>query len=328
MSGDHHMHHASTLVHVPAFLLEQGINPGPVFRSVGISLSTIFEPDGWFPRENALALANAAERLSGDLFIGPRQAAKYRLEHLGAWGQTVADSPDLRAALNFACTSVTMLESGTRLEIEQTSRTVRFHFGFLGRMGASPRQHIDASLAVLRKIVEVTGTEHIALRSSRESSRGVAELEAFFGPDLGFGADSDYLEFDRDLMDCPLGRPLDSDAAAYLETVQRLRDLIGKMLPYGRPTIEGAARRMQTSVRTLQRRLRDFGLTYEEMLDDIRYGAALDLISARSASVTETAFLLGYSDVAHFTRAFRRWTGMSPRQFARRRLGKEWPDPD
>ena len=315
MSGDHYLHHASTIIHLPGYLASKGIDPAPVFRSAGIPISTLLEPDGWFTRDSALAVASAAERLTGDQFIGVRQATKYRLEHLGIWGQTIVASPDLRSALRFACASVTMLENGTRMLVERSGGKARFHFQFIGRMGASPRQHVEASLLVLSKIIQLTGSDDVALRSSRESDQGAGELEAFFGSSLGFGLDSDSLEFDAELLDVRTDHAVSLEAAGHLETVRLLRDMIGTTLPYGRPTIERIAHQMGISVRTLQRRLRDFGTTFEALLDDIRCERALSLLGLGGASVIETAFVLGYSDVAHFTRAFRRWTGMAPRQY-------------
>ena len=72
---------------------------------------------------------------------------------------------------------------------------------------------------------------------------------------------------------------------------------------------------MQIGARTLQRRLNDWGISFEEMLDDIRKNQAMKLLEGGNASVLEIAYLVGYSDPAHLTRAFRRWTGVSPRSF-------------
>jgi len=106
-------------------------------------------------------------------------------------------------------------------------------------------------------------------------------------------------------------------AAAHLETVRQLRDLIHDVLPYERPTIERLARRLHMSVRTLQRHMRDVGFTFQALLDEVRRQSAVGLIESGKNSVTETAFQLGYSDPAHFTRAFRRWTGIAPSEFGR-----------
>ena len=127
------------------------------------------------------------------------------------------------------------------------------------------------------------------------------------------------LLIDEGIDSAPVGlnAPPPPKAAAHLDTVRQLRDLIRDVLPHERPTVERLARRLNMSVRTLQRRTRDVGLTFEALLDEARRQSALGLIESGENTVTETAYQLGYSDPAHFTRAFRRWTGIAPREFGR-----------
>ena len=77
-----------------------------------------------------------------------------------------------------------------------------------------------------------------------------------------------------------------------------------------------------TSVRTLQRRLRATGVTYADVVQQARSAAARQMLKERRPSIADVARLLGYSDAAHFTRAFRRWTGTTPRDFRRRSRGR------
>jgi len=70
-------------------------------------------------------------------------------------------------------------------------------------------------------------------------------------------------------------------------------------------------------MRTFQRRLEQEGLTYQRLVDQVRFQAAAELLGNRSVKMIEIALELGYSDAAHFTRAFRRWTGVEPSEFRR-----------
>ena len=67
---------------------------------------------------------------------------------------------------------------------------------------------------------------------------------------------------------------------------------------------------------TLYRRLKAEGVTFEQVLDGLRHRLALDYLSARKVSVNETAYLVGFADAAAFSRAFKRWTGISPRDYS------------
>ena len=83
----------------------------------------------------------------------------------------------------------------------------------------------------------------------------------------------------------------------------------------GHPPIQLAAELAGTSVRTLQRQLRESGLSYTELLRRARFEAAARLFTDPDAKVVDIAYALGYEDPSHFARAFRRMVGISPREF-------------
>ena len=88
--------------------------------------------------------------------------------------------------------------------------------------------------------------------------------------------------------------------------------IVGDMLVDNTPKIELVAEAVGTSVRTLQRRLSEINTTFSDVLEKVRLKKAKQLINQSGFSLNDIAFELGYSDQAHFTRAFRRWTGVSP----------------
>jgi AraC-like DNA-binding protein len=85
--------------------------------------------------------------------------------------------------------------------------------------------------------------------------------------------------------------------------------------------IHDLARLFDTSDKAIQRELRKAGTTFQALLDDVRRQRALRLVGDPAQSLTSIAYGLGYTDAANFSRAFKRWTGRSPRVF-RRRLGE------
>lgn len=97
------------------------------------------------------------------------------------------------------------------------------------------------------------------------------------------------------------------------ETVSAL--VMELMKDAGPPTIQTVANRLSVQVRTLQRRLEAGGFSYRAVLGDCQRRIALRELSSNDRPVREIAFRLGYSDPAHFVRAFRRWTGYPPIEF-------------
>ena len=95
-----------------------------------------------------------------------------------------------------------------------------------------------------------------------------------------------------------------------------LRQVVGANLSEGALNIENAAEIAGVSSRTLKRWLAHDGLTYRKLLDQAKYMAAERLLAAPDLSIREIAHDLGYANATHFLRAFRRWSGMTPGEYA------------
>ena len=93
-----------------------------------------------------------------------------------------------------------------------------------------------------------------------------------------------------------------------------LTTLIAELLPTGQPNLEKAAQFLTISPRTLQRRLAENDLTFSQVIDEVRFVTARQLI-LKNTKLSEIAIQLGYADAGSFTRAFERWTGMSPQKY-------------
>ena len=124
-----------------------------------------------------------------------------------------------------------------------------------------------------------------------------------------------------------LGKPPQPDEDLFRSSpryskIKPPRDFIGTLklalrsyLRDGAPSLELAADIANLSTRTLQRRLADEGLSYRDLLDEVRDETAIDLLQDTDNTITDIANLLGYSDPSHFARAFRRMAGVSPREY-------------
>jgi len=112
---------------------------------------------------------------------------------------------------------------------------------------------------------------------------------------------------------------LSSRAEAMLEALEtvrstkgRVESLLLRVLHTGDVSVDSIAAELAVSRQTLFRRLKAEGTTFERVLDDLRRKMALHYLREKKLSVGETAYLVGFSDRAAFTRAFKRWTGSSP----------------
>jgi AraC-like DNA-binding protein len=101
------------------------------------------------------------------------------------------------------------------------------------------------------------------------------------------------------------------------------RVLVEVLLRGARSEVADAAKAAGMSVRSFQRHLAESGTSYSALVDEARLATATRLLADRDVKIIEIALALGYSDPAHFTRAFRRWTAVSPVAYRRALLERE-----
>jgi AraC-like DNA-binding protein len=154
---------------------------------------------------------------------------------------------------------------------------------------------------------------------------------------LCFDAPVDALLFDASCLVAPL-RTADPNLNALLRRhaeqslgmvaerrsmAAQVRSLLTELLPAGISQGERVARRLGLSRRTLSRQLESEGTSYESVLEEVRYGLARQYLTRGDLNVQDVAFLLGYSETAAFSRAFKRWSGIGPTSFRNRCKGIE-----
>jgi AraC-like DNA-binding protein len=149
-----------------------------------------------------------------------------------------------------------------------------------------------------------------------------------FNAPLHFAAKDNAFAFDRHWLDQPL--PL-ADAITHQAMAERCRkqnlEFTGRQAWLGRirqllsaqlnaaPGLEGLAQQMKCSPRTLRRHLKDMGSSYQELLDELRFERAKQMLCEDQLPIYRIAETLGFSETASFRHAFVRWSGVAPSQF-------------
>ena len=113
------------------------------------------------------------------------------------------------------------------------------------------------------------------------------------------------------------GQADDPALSKSFDYVDTLRALLKPYLSQGYPTARFAAEIMDTSVRTLERRLSAYGLTYGALIDEVRFELAKGLLQEPGALLSEVSQSVGFDDQSNFTRMFRRIGGLTPGQMRR-----------
>ena len=102
-----------------------------------------------------------------------------------------------------------------------------------------------------------------------------------------------------------------------------LKDTVRALIGSGNATLPAVAARLQTSPRSLQRQLEGWEVTYSELVDEVRHEIAQSLLAATELDIAEVGAALGYRDPSSFSRAFFRWSRMSPRAYRKTRQRRD-----
>lgn len=184
-------------------------------------------------------------------------------------------------------------------------------------------------LKVVRLANPVWSPPEISVRSTAAATR--AEAIETLGASPRFGHDRTGFRIPASMLALPLrkrpaagrDRCVQEDALWSTAPAETYADAVGQMIrSYARDrwlSVEQASEVANTSVRTLQRRLSAEHATYSNIVDRTRAQIAGDLLKETDAPIAEIADMLGYEHQGDFTRAFRRWAGVSPSEFRRRR---------
>jgi AraC-like DNA-binding protein len=302
-----------------------------VFRSEGVPFDLVQNRDMKLPLRSSMAVIERAAREAGDPWFGINLGDAIRPEDFGPSVRYMLGAPDARALLWRARRAVSYFQSGTEITIEVFAGLVRWGYRVTEPISFGRRHHADHVIRpMLTGLRRYLGQAWRPLRIEMECDRPERwrELEVKFQAPVIFGAHTNAVVFHSHLLDRAALDPLPLKQIVTVRDLRQVvsdrppktsaeaaRELIKFRLADSVVDIEGAAKLLGMGTRKLQRQLAQENLTYRELVEQVRMERALDLMRESVHSVTSIALLLGYSEIASFTRAFQRWTGRAPSHY-------------
>ena len=278
-------------------------------------------------RDQVKFLNLVAAALEDDL-LGFHLAQTADLRQLGLLYYVLASSETLIDALQRAVRYSSIVNEGVSLRcIDGKSVRISFHCVGVGR-------HLDTHqieclmTTVVRICRQLTGLRLLPnrVRLMHHRARN-AEFAKFFGDNVEFGAAADDITFSNNIRQSPVTSAdpyLNRLMISYCEEAishrpktrgsfrSRVENAVVPLLPHGKAHASEIARELGVSQRTFARRLSEEGLTFSELLDNLRSDLANRHLADRDLAISQIAWLLGYRDVGAFSHAFKRWTGKTP----------------
>jgi AraC-like DNA-binding protein len=309
-----------------------GLNSSEMRKAAGLPKDVVFDPEKWLPIECSMNLWAFLMRSLKDPGVPVRVAQSFRIEDYHAFGFAVMTSRNVGEALDRAVRYSGFFSNSGVWEIKTGGKiaTVAWRRDLPSSLGL--RVANENTLAeFVNSLRQVTGgdfrPERVVFMHSCPVS--LEAHEAHFQAPLIFDGTANMLTFSREWLDVPLKQP-NPELAAFLEQYlygrledlnptsswsEKVRKMLLEELPTGVFTAVSVARRLALSERSLRRYLSAEGTTYRDIVSSVRLEHAEYLLTDTYMPISEIAFILGYSDVAAFSRAFRRRMGDSPRDF-------------
>lgn len=303
-----------------------GVPIGRYIERFRIPLKMLDAPDLFIDEARFWRLAGDLAEREGFLDWGFRIGQQLDLSVLGEFGTNLLRQPSLKVALETFITTVCAEALNTHFELMRQGKY--FWFILWGyRDAPAGRSVIELyDIQMLVKLVQNAAGDrwlppamHLQADSLPE---GLAASEICTGS-IRFSSTMTAIAIPEALMAVPMSRyrsfpaadaEIQQNTQDHADFATSLRLLLTGYLDEGL-TITDCADLVGMSERTLQRRLSQHEMTFNDILEQTRFDRAKQLLQDRSTSLTDIGFELGYANPANFTRAFRRWAGMSPRLY-------------
>lgn len=304
-----------------------GLDPEALFRSEGLELELPIEPGTRLPYAKLDALRARAAQASGDPAFGLRVAECVHPSYLGALGYAVLASKTLRDGFERIHRFVRVLNEQGRFDLVDEPDALRARLS-VGQESLDPVARDDGQLALLVTLCRLNAGESlnpVEVSFVHPAPVDVTPYEALFRCPLEFGAAANELAISTADADRLL--PSANDVLAQMNervVIQRLAQLdrdnvtgrvraaIMEQLPSGNVSDESVAVTLHMTPRTLHRRLKEDGESFRTVLTSVRRDLAEQYLADHSLTLTEITFLLGFSEMSSFSRAYKNWNGISP----------------
>ena len=307
-----------------------------VFGEARVDLELLDSPFNELSLRQYCQLFEEAARQTHCDNFGLRFGHGFKPRQLGPLGYMAINSPTMAAGLRALVDYMPAHQQNTTMALRQERDLLYLDYQITDGRISRRRQDAELSLGMFCNIFyHCHGKQWIPLEIHFEHPRPLEnrEHETLFGAPVFFAQPTNSIVFRQGDLDRPMPDP-DSYLFSLLEPFMRGRqrragtdDLVGVVrqkieqhFNTGDPNIKKIAGDLGMTSWTLHRRLRSLNVNFHDLVRGARRDLALRYVAEPHIALTEVAFLLGYSELSAFSRAFRHWTGMAPARYRRKRL--------
>ncbi len=315
---------------VVATAARAGVPAEQILSAAGLTQTALEHAEARVPYPAIQRAWDEAVRRTGDEAFALRAAENVAPGAFRVLDYLVRSSDTLRDAFLQIERYYRLVHDTVTVKLVETSREARFVYEGTPEQVPGQAADLALSLAILRgRSLTGAAWSPRAVRFRHPAPRDDSPWRRLFGCSVKFGSNENALVLDPahlqlrvETADPTLRGILDLHAEEFLarlpkvdDFVLQVRQRVASALSGGEPTLEAITTSLAITQRTLQRRLKEHGTTYQLLLEELRRELAMRYLRDQGLEISEVAFLLGFSEPSAFHRAFKRWTGTTPHAF-------------
>lgn len=309
---------------MPALLKHAGLTPAQV-RELDV--------DARVPTSRLADLYDYAMRESRDPGLPIRIAQQQSEDAIGVFGFVIATATDGVTAIQRAARYARVaFDCGVDWMVHESDDKIRVTFPMTPK-NLAQRIQVEAGIASFLQYFRTMG--HLDVLPSdvvfpHPEPEDTSAHAAFFRCPIRWAAGPASFEFERHWAENALTPKADAHMSEFFQRyaeelltslkadrplTEQIRAILERELAGGEVSSSRVAKQLGMSERSLRRALQAEDVGFRDLVDDVRRERAKMLLRSRATTVSDVAYLIGFSDVSAFSRAFKRWTGTSPRAF-------------
>lgn len=315
-----------------------GGDPRGILERHAIDPRAIRDPDAYVDSKAVVELLEHCSTSFNDSLFGLRLAQFQEPEVFGSVATLCRSASSLREALRCFTDFIPVVHCPlVAIELVEGKELAELRWYLQADLGQTDQAQYKGALMNLKLLHQVGGRafrpSYVHLAADTRP-KDLAEIANRFGCSFRGKTATNVIAFPVALLDQPVAsanRLMFRLLGGYLERVraasrrgivERVEDYVRGALSSGNCSIEHCAKKLGSSVRTLQATLSDHGLRFSDILERQRIELAKTYLQQGEMTLDDVAAMLGYSEQSSFGRAFKRWTGATPQQYRRLEVPK------
>lgn len=324
------------ILNIAHFAAQQGVDMEALIHLSGKTVEALSAADCQVDDLYYNAVMEKAIEASEDPFFGLHLGERQNLSAIGLIGQITQSCETVKQALEYSCHFANLGCSALPMSLVEERdhyKVIMTPVKLWEKQSPLSMQHTAEGVLAfaIREFHSLTREQHHPIQVNMPWSRpsDASEYSRVYGAPIYFGQNEiaillqkKHVEEAVVTADYDLLRVLVAHAeakSAQMEQQKRFADRIKQsviqLVKPEFPSLEQVARHLNLSPRTLQRRLKEEDYTFKQLIDELKEEFALGYLRRPDLSISEVAYLLGYTDNSAFSRSFKRWTGKSPVEY-------------